>query len=204
MRMRTIALAFLLMFALSGGSASAGPITADGTWYQFVFNAGGAGTGCFGGCLSTLNPVATDALAPPWTFSGDATVTVLDLFIQGDTFELFDNLVSLGVSSVPGDDNTCANNIGCALADPDYSRLVVALGAGPHSLTISNLSSAIPSGGAAVFQVAPSTVTSPNPIPSAVPEPASLLLVASGVAGCAARLRFRRRKKPQGTSPTRV
>ena len=190
MRIRTIALAFLLTFSLSGGLASATPITADGTWYEFVFNAGGAATGCFGGCLATTNPLAADALAPPWTFSGAATVTLLDLFIQGDRFELFDNLVSLGVSSLPGDDNTCVANIGCALSDPGYSRLVVALGGGAHSLTINNVTSASPTGGAAVFQVA---------APAAVPEPASLLLVASGLAGCAARIRARRRKVAQGT-----
>ena len=192
MRIRTITLACLLVFALSNGSASATPITADGTWRQFLFDAGDTATGCFGGCIATTNPVATDALSPPWTFSGTATVTVLDLFIQGDTFELFDNLVSLGVSSIPGDDNTCVANITCALADPGYSRLVVDLGPGPHSLTINNLISASLNGGAAVFQVAPSTITSPDPIPSTVPEPTSMLLVASGLAGCVARFRARR------------
>ena len=99
---------FLLVLSRS---AFATTITPDGSWLAFQFDAGGAAEGCFGGCVATTNPLASDALAPPWTFSGPATVTVLDLFLSGDTFELFDNLVSLGVSSLPTDDGECGN--GC-------------------------------------------------------------------------------------------
>ena len=175
----------LFLVLLSAGSASATTIAVDGTWLEFQFDAGGAAEGCFGGCVATTNPLASDALAPPWTFAGPATVTVLDLFLSGDTFELFDNLVSVGLSSLPTDDGDCFNDIGCALADASYSRLVVELGAGAHSLTINNVASANAGGGAAVFRVGPS---------AAVPEPASLLLLGGSLAaGLAARIRSRRR-----------
>jgi hypothetical protein len=175
----------LVLLVLSTRSASATTITLDGSWLAFQFDAGGTAEGCFGGCVATTNPLASDALAPPWTFSGPATVTVLDLFLSGDTFELFDNLVSLGLSSLPTDDGSCFNDIGCALADASYSRLVVDLGPGAHSLTINNVVSASAGGGAAVFRVAPSV---------AVPEPASVLLLGGGLAGLAAGIRSRRRR----------
>lgn len=180
MKTRIVVFGFFLIFAVSARSASATAITPDGTWLQFGFDGGGPAIACSGGCVPTTNPGASQATAPPWTFSGPATVTVLDLFLSIDTFELFDNLVSLGISSAPLAGGGCGNDINCALADLSYSRLVVDLGPGAHSLTINNLAGA---SGSSVFQVASSS--------AAVPEPASLLLLAGGLAGVLARRRGR-------------
>ena len=182
MRKGIVLLGFLMVFALTGGTASAAAIAVDGSWYEFGFGAppGAAGScASIGGCVPGSNPASVDAGAPPWTFSGAATITLLDLFLSVDQFELFDNLVSVGVSSAPVAGGGCGSDITCSLADARYSRLVVNLGAGNHSLTINNL---VGQGGAAVFRAA-----------APVPEPTSMLLLGSGLAGVAAKIRRRRK-----------
>jgi hypothetical protein len=78
--------------------------------------------------------------------------------------------------------SACGGDIGCALADPAFSQLVVNIGPGAHSLTLNVIQNAgVSNGGAAVFQVSP----------LAVPEPGMLLLLGAGLA--AARLRGWRR-----------
>jgi hypothetical protein len=159
-------------------------ITPDGTWHEFLFGvATSPVTACAGGCVGTVNPVAVQD-APPWTFTGPAIITVLDLFEHGDRFQLFDNAVSLGTTSVIVNDgiNTCDNNIGCALADIRYSRLVATVGAGSHSLTLNVIQNALgTTGGAAVFQAAP------------VPEPGTMMLM-GGVLVAIGLFRSRRAK----------
>jgi len=156
------------------GSLFDAAITPDGTWHEFLFNtATSAAMACGGGCVPTVNPIAVQD-SPPWTFAGPAIITVLDLFAHGDRFQLFDNALPLGSSSVVLNDglNTCDNNIGCALADVRYSRLVATVGAGAHSLTINVIQNALGNtSGAAVFQAAP------------VPEPGTMMLMGGILVG---------------------
>lgn len=171
-----LALASLFCLAVpSFGTA----ILADGTWHEFLWNATSPSViACAGGCGVTINPVAEQASAPPWTFTGPATLTVLDLFVRGDRFQAFDNLVSIGSTSVVVNDaaGTCNNNIGACLADATYSRLVVSIaGAGAHSLTFNVIQNALgTTSGAAAFQLAAAT--------TGIPEPSTLGFLAGGLA----------------------
>jgi hypothetical protein len=149
-------------------------IAADGTWHEFLFNlAGTFAVSCASTCTPTTNPVAEQTSAPPWTFTGPAIVTLTDLFERGDRFELFDNGLAVGLTSVPVNDGTttCAalgTDIRNCLADPTYSHGVFSLGGGAHSLTIQVTQNAVnTTGGAAVFQVA-------------IPEPVTFVLLGAG------------------------
>jgi PEP-CTERM motif len=178
--MRNLALS--LAFVLCASSAYASPIIVDGSWHEFRFGlAGTAATACSGSCIPTVNPVADATSAPPWTFTGPGALALLDLFQEGDRFEAFDFGTSIGVTSIVANTgiNACDNNIGCALADAGYSRLVASLGAGNHSLTINVIQNALnTSAGAAVFQIA-----------TPVPEPGTLALLGGGIGSLIVRRR---------------
>ncbi len=140
----------------------AGPITPSPTWYEFLHEGvGGPTTGCSPtdplatfGCLPSGGGNSQELDTPPWTFtcgSGGCWVTVTDAFIPTEDLELFDNLVSQGVTSAPGgpgagDFSDPANTS----TDGAWSTGMFFLGPGPHSITILQTTGGF---GAAYFQL---------------------------------------------------
>lgn len=136
------------------GSPSA-PVPVGGNWLEFLFTAAGVpATDCAGVCTPSSGGNAQDAGSPPWTFSagaGGADLTVVDAFILGDQFEVFDFGLSMGTTSAPGAGICGSDPVPC-LADTNASQRVFQLAPGAHSITITPVLSPV-GGGAAYFRV---------------------------------------------------
>jgi hypothetical protein len=103
---------------------------------------------------------------------------VTDAFTSGDQFEILDFGAPIGLTSLPVGGVDCGDDPVPCLANAAISHGVFVLAAGNHSLTIVPVLS--PSGeGSAYFRVDARRI----------PEPATLLLLAGGVALAARRHR---------------
>jgi len=175
----------LLIFALASLSAVAGPITPSG-WYGFSWGESGTTTGSTTG--AAITPIS-DPGASPWTFTlVEATpFSVVDGFVIGDQFEVFNFGSSIGTSSTPGASGACSPDddpIYCA-SSPGFSVFSTLLAPGSYELSIQTIVFAPGTdGGGAWFGFE-------DVAPSAVPEPATNALI--GFGGVALWL-FRRRK----------
>jgi hypothetical protein len=158
---------------------------------EFSFTEEGVGAvGCFpadpaaGFCIPSSGTPTFFADAPPWTFDapiGGATLTVTDAFFSGDQFEILDNGMVLGFTSPPVADVDCGDDPVVCLGMAGMSNRVFLLGAGAHSITIAPLLA--PDGGGSAYFL----------VESAIPEPATLVLLATGLGLSAIRRRGRGR-----------
>ena len=169
-------------------SVQASPVNIN-TWYTFGWNDGVGsalvnGTG-FG---PITNPSGTPAPDPPWTFTlaVPEVLRVQDTFLSGDQFQMFDNAVSLGLTSLPTQGFDCGSDLSCAIANPAFSSGAFLLSAGPHSITGTVTLAVLADGGAAAFII--------GRVSSTVPLPVTLPLFASGL-GVLGLLGWRRKKK---------
>jgi hypothetical protein len=177
---RASLLAALLGFSLP---ASAGPIPFD-EFLQFSFGIVGIpAAGCdpvdpngpF--CVPSSGTPTVFLDASPWEFlapTDGATLTLVDAFLSGDRFELFDFGTSLGLTSASVVGRDCGDDPLVCLADPGMSQGAFLFGAGAHSISI--LPTSAPDfGGTGYFKV----VTGGGP--ATVPEPGVLLLFSAGL-----------------------
>jgi PEP-CTERM motif len=173
--MRRLHLLALLTIGMTA-SCFADTITADGTYWEFIgFTVGTPVSPCNGGCLPSINPAGIEYTAmTPWTFVGPGNLLVLDLFLSGDQYEVFDNNVSLGLTSaVPGTEVQCGlpalADITCSLNSALFSRGNYQMGAGSHSITVNYIRTTSVNHSGAAIQL------------TAVPEPSSFMFIAMGL-----------------------
>jgi hypothetical protein len=191
MLLRGLLIGALLMTAMAG-TASAAAINLD-QWYVFLWTGPvefPAST-CYGGCFPPQGVIDAPNNSP-WTISGPITLRVLDISYPGEQLEVFDNGVSVGKTSAPGEgDGTFCGGGGTIIgvedcwALPGFSKGTFDLGGGAHSINffIANCPWEYCTG-SAVFVAEPTVV----PLPAT-----AWLLLGTAVAGLGGR-RWLRRK----------
>jgi len=169
---------------MSAAVASATAIDV-GTLYSFGFGNTDSSLVSGAGFGSGTNPDTTPAPAPSWDFTltSPGQLFVTDLFNSGDVFEIFNFGTSLGETSVAALGSDCLSDVTCAINDKNFSSAIYFLAVGTYSITGIVTSSPF-GGGAGAFQVTT----------SAVPVPAALPLLATGL-GALGVAGLRRRRK---------
>jgi len=166
----------------------AGPVSPS-TFYEFSFTDPGVSvTGCLPNdpagnfCISSSGTPTTFADAPPWTISlpSGGLLLVTDAFVSGDSFEILDFGVPIGMTSAFIPDTDCGDDPVPCLSNAGMSRAEISLAAGDHSLMIVPLAVA-PGGGSGYFVI--------------IPEPHIGVLAAAGLAFLA--LRRNRQRQSQ-------
>lgn len=132
----------------------------------------------------------------PFTFTSSATVIlrVTDVDCRGEEYDIYDNGVLIGPTSVVTPDPQCFPSVAdpdATFPDPDWSSGTFTLGPGAHAITIqfTQLSNPEPMRMDGYLRVDLQQ-------PGVAPEASTLLLLGSGLAGLGtyARLRWRARK----------
>ena len=182
--------AALLLAAASHVQASEIAVTTDGSWHEFDVDDFTSTSGGLEWIDNITGPAgyAGDGSALTFTFTlGTAGILkVVDGGFGGDRFEVFDNGVSLGYTSVAPDSDPInkGTDFDSAYSDATWSSAVFNLSAGTHNITGALIRSALVDGLAINATVGAVSV-------AAVPVPAAwgLFMAGSALLGAISRRR---------------
>ena len=166
--MRKVVLLVFGLLLLGSVPTFATPVVVDAGWYGFCF--AGVGSPATAGCQNSGIGTAGNDIT--FTASTPVLFKITDAFVYGDAFTVVIDGNSLTTPLVAGGGGS-TQDPDLAFADPNYSHASWLLGAGSHTVDVYALASPGGSGGA-YLEVQTAT---------AVPEPASLLLLGTGLVG---------------------
>ncbi|MBV8886185.1 MAG: PEP-CTERM sorting domain-containing protein [Chroococcidiopsidaceae cyanobacterium CP_BM_RX_35] len=165
-------------------------ITVNGPWYEFSFaEVGKDASGCFPAdpngidCIPSSSGNSVSVGAAPWDYTSqsDTVLTVTDVSLRGDAFEVFDNGISMGTTPRVAAVGGCGDDPVPCLADPLVSHNSFLLTPGNSSIAIRPTALLAP--GSAYFRV------------ETVPEPSTIFLNAIGLPAIFA---LSRKQRPPG------
>jgi hypothetical protein len=168
--------ALAALAALLACAAHATPIVGNGSWNTFDVDPFSATSGGFEWIALDGSAISFDI-----TLAGPAQLKVIDGGFAGDRYEVFDNGVSLGLTTLGGSTYPVSTGLDfdAAWANASYSRGVFSLGAGSHSITGVLVDSALDGTGARLDATVGAVSITP------VPEPTTLALMLAGLTGLA-------------------
>lgn len=141
-------------------AAHAIPLVIDSGWQSFGFGAVESSWG-------------TDY---QFTLLGTGSLKVTDAFLSGDQFDVLNSGSSIGLTSVPGSTgDQIGSNYDAAFADSRWSSREYILSPGSYDISGIVVLSPFQGGGAAI------RLDTGNPQADAVPEPATMVLLGSGL-----------------------
>ncbi|MGE0443022.1 MAG: PEP-CTERM sorting domain-containing protein [Gemmatimonadales bacterium] len=172
--MKRVALVVALFGVGVAQDAVAGPVNAS-TWYQFCFSGVGNFATSNVGCFAPA-PGVVAADDPAWTFTSATSFwfQLQDLYVSGTRFSLFADAVFVGQTSDVPTGAACGADPEVCAADPGISSGSFHFGPGTYSFMI-RYDAGPATSGAGAFKIEPAS--------DAVPEPATLGLMALGLVG---------------------
>ena len=189
----------LLGLGLAALPAFCGAITLESRWYTFQWDGTVLPLATLGSAGYTSvndSTVILGTTTGAQTFSGAENLAVQDLFFNGDVFNIYDGVNLIGTTTPTTNTGiNCGDGPVACAAESTSSKILIALGAGSHSITFTVIQESTGhTTGRAIFELLPTQGCQVDCGGGGVPEPATMGMMGLGLGLGGVLLRWRKRK----------